>query len=706
MEVPVKESLQSLKQFLLSQYFYDGLKITFGVLLPSLICFQLDEIEMGITISLGALLVSLTDNPGPVIHKRNAMLVAIACLFVVSLGIGFSNRNSYLLAIEIPILCVFFSLFTIYGARASSIGIAALLAMVVSIDQHLSNWETLLHALFLAGGGLWYAIFSLSISQMLPYRPAEQTLGECILKVSEYLTIRAKFYNPKTDIHVNQLEILNQQTKVYESLDQVREILFKTRQLLRDSSAQGNRLIMTFIELVDLYEQTTESHRDYVELHREFESSGTLVLFEESIQQLSIDLAYLGSCIHNHQVPKKVSGIDAILVEIKQKIDALTNENTQTMALKKILINLRNIDRCLLRMYSYQRESTQIPTERKKELNRFTSHQALNFKLFVDSLSFQSAIFRHAVRVGVVCLAAFIFARNFYSGEFSYWILLTVIVILKPGFSQTKQKNYERIIGTFFGGLLGILILTYIQHESVRFGLLIAFMLLTYSFVRVKYVISVFFMTPFILITFSFIGHNNDLAIVQERILDTFIGAGIAALASYFVLPTWESHQIKGILKHVLVSNIAYLNQVLSYSPSDLESQSRYRLARKEVYIAISNANSALQRMLNEPKRKQKSVNEVNKFILLNNIFNAHVAAIAVGFKAKKEISTQEIKQYRKILSHMQAAVQRFEPTETPITDLNLHPIQHNDTIQHEIWEQLTKVSNEIKKISSDIPIE
>ena len=72
------------------------------------------------------------------------------------------------------------------------------------------------------------------------------------------------------------------------------------------------------------------------------------------------------------------------------------------------------------------------------------------------------------------------------------------------------------------------------------------------------------------------------------------------------------------MMSEMIYKNMLYLKSVINYKSEDLKSQLDYRLARKEMYVSTSNLGSAFQRMLNEPKRKQQNVNEVNKFILLN----------------------------------------------------------------------------------------
>ena len=85
MQLDPQRQTNEIRNFLLSPYFSDGVRITIGVLLPSLILYQFDLLHIGVTISLGALCVSITDIPGPIAHRRNAMIVTTIALFFVAL---------------------------------------------------------------------------------------------------------------------------------------------------------------------------------------------------------------------------------------------------------------------------------------------------------------------------------------------------------------------------------------------------------------------------------------------------------------------------------------------------------------------------------------------------------------------------------------------------------------------------------------------
>ena len=103
--------LDDFKNFVYTQYFSDGIKITLGALLPSLIFFQFNLLEVGITLSLGALCVSIADSPGPWLHRKNGMIYTNIFIFITALLTASINHNPYLLAIEIFSLCFFIDIY-------------------------------------------------------------------------------------------------------------------------------------------------------------------------------------------------------------------------------------------------------------------------------------------------------------------------------------------------------------------------------------------------------------------------------------------------------------------------------------------------------------------------------------------------------------------------------------------------------------------
>jgi uncharacterized membrane protein YccC len=131
----MKTNTREIKSFFYSQYFSDGLRMTIGILLPSLVALYFNHFDIGLTLSLGALCICTIDTPGPVMHKRNAMAIGNLILFAVAVITGFARLNVYTLGFEVVLFSFLFSMFTVYGNRAASVGTSALLVMIFMMDK-------------------------------------------------------------------------------------------------------------------------------------------------------------------------------------------------------------------------------------------------------------------------------------------------------------------------------------------------------------------------------------------------------------------------------------------------------------------------------------------------------------------------------------------------------------------------------------------
>src|SRR5688572_27709495 len=713
----MKNQAREIQYFLFSQYFSDGLRITLGVLLPSLLFARLGHFQIGLTLSLGALCASITDSPGPVVHKRNAMLLTSFTTFLVALITGFARLNPYVLGAEILFLSFFFSMFMVYGTRAAALGTAALVVMVLTLDTQLEPLEILGYSGLILTGGLWYTVMSLLFFGIMPYRQAQQALGECMHEVARFLRYKSEFYRNGTDLDENYRKVVAQQIVVSEKQDAVREVLFKSRQFIKASTTQGRILMLTFVDLVDLYEQIMATHFDYAELRKKFGKTGVLHEIAQLIVLTAEQIDDIGFAFQSTLAPRPAQNLNPQLEKLKNRIDAIgeNEKELSNLALKKILINLRNIVQRLNDMQDYfQADPKNLTTKTTSgNYSKFVSQQAYDLKLFRNNLNFKSAIFKHAVRVALVCLFGYIVTKVAPYGHHSYWVLLTILVILKPAFSLTKQRNYQRIIGTIAGGMIGILVLHFIPNKTGQFVILLLCMIGTYSFQRMNYVVSVLFMTPFVLILFNFLGDGN-INILQERIIDTLIGSAIAFSASYFIFPSWESEQLEKFIKEMLAANLNYLQKLADMLAGKKIHTEDYKLARKQVYVSSANLSAAFQRMLSEPKSKQRKSKEVNKFIVLNHILSSYIATAASNILHSKikPYATELQRPVKRACAVLSDSHKKLEATPTtsqlPITlsepaQGTFSPPNMDEELLRSQLEFILKISNDIRKNTETI---
>jgi len=630
----MQKQAQEIQYFFYSQAFSDGFRAALAILTPALLGSFFGFFDIGLTISLGAMCVSLTDAPGPLLHRRNGMFFCSAFIFFVALVTPFARLNIYTMGLEVAFVTFLFSMFNVYGNRATSVGNAAILLMILTMDKPIEAGAVVPHALYILGGGLFYTILSLLLQTIRPYRIAQRALGDCIREIATYLSIKADFYNVDTELDQDYRRMVAQQIVVNEKQDAVRELFFKTRRIVQESTDQGRRLVFTFVETVDLFENITASYYDYALLRQQFGHTGALDAIGRSLKKMAFELDSIGIAVLGGASFTRSFDYDEELRVLKADIDELAQKGSvNTLVLRKILVNLRRLLTGINVLVQYFEPELKQRTNRLDHAH-FVSHQSLDPRILFDNLSFESSVFRHALRVCIASMTGFILTRLLAYGTHSYWVLLTIAFIIKPAFSLTKQRNIERIIGTLIGGVVGVLILVFIPNKNVQFAFMVIFMIGTYSFMRIRYLVMVACTTPYVLILFSFLG-TSYRAVAQERVLDTVLGCAIAFSASYFLFPSWESNQLKKYMQDIIRANAAYLQKIVEALSGQEISLLEYKLARKNVYLSSANLSAAFQRMLSEPKSKQRGEKDIHQFVVLNHILFSNIATVATTLLAR-----------------------------------------------------------------------
>ncbi|MER0438131.1 FUSC family membrane protein [Emticicia sp. W12TSBA100-4] len=722
MEITIspKKIPNEVKGFVLSQYFGDGLRITFGVVLPSLILAQFDLLKIGISFSLGAVCASIADSPGPITHRRNGMFLTIGLVTITSLLTSLVGLSVYTLGAFVVALSFLCSMLYVYGPRAASMGVAALLVMIIGIDDVRPINEILFYSLYIFLGGIWYALLSLSIYQIMPYRLARLSLAESISEVANFMRIKSGFYKEGMDYDENYKKLIEAQITVNEKLDAVREQLFKNPKIVQENSQEGRLLLVIFVDMVDLYEQIMSTFYNYQKLHKQFDHTGILVDFEHILNLLSEQIDEISESLKDGSKPEVNLLLPRKLNALKIKIDTFTEDETISViglqSLKNIEVNIENIFNRIKKINGYFRAKEQKKLSRNDvQTTAFTTSQVYDVDTFLDNLNLKSENFRHALRVSGMMLVGFIIAQSTQLLH-SNWILLTIMVIMKPAYSLTKERNLDRLFGTIGGALIGMFILNYITDRYWLFGILLICMLGTYSFQRKTYLVSVVFMTPFILILFEFLGMGSR-ALLIERVYDTAIGGGLAFIGSYVLLPHWEHKKLKNTLIEMLEANLAYYHQVSQMYFGEEYQRVPYKIVRKEVFVRSANLASGLQRMFSEPKNKQLSIKEVHKFSVLNHLLSSYVATLALysrehfdtlpNFDRLKEITANTenlLKEAIKIIEKSDFVVKE----NIQLLKVKNHQAEETDESTILITEQfmnIQKVAYDICKISERIDL-
>lgn len=631
--------LKTYKSFINSHYLTEGLRVTAGVLLPAFLMGYFNMLATGISISLGALMVSVADSAGPIHHRRNGMLVCTAAIFIVTLLSGFLANSPLPLAFFLFIASFFFSMISIYGARAGSIGTASLIILTLTMDTRL-NLTTpvavIQHSLWIASGGLWYTCFSMLLYSFRPYRLAQQALGDYIQSTAEYFLLRAELYNKDVNYENTYRHLLQQQAIVQHKQTELTELLFKTRSIVKESTNIGRTLVMIHFDVSDIFERIMMSHQEYSQLHQYFDETDILNDYQLLAKNLARELDEVGIAVKSGEAASLETNSQQQVIETREKLDSLRLSYLKPdnidgfISLRRILENLQDLSERLstLRRYTHYDVSFKKSVITDAGYEKMISSQEFSTGIFTDNLTLKSDTFRHSVRMSIAIIGGFMAAQLFQIGH-SYWILLTIVVILKPAFSLTKKRNRDRIAGTLAGIVIGVIIIYSIQDHKILLALLILLMAGSYTFMRTNYFVAVLLMTPYLVIFYHLLNPDDFKILLRDRVVDTLTGSAIAFVASSFLFPSWERRKIKQVMADMLIEVREYFSVVADAFSGKTTTRSVQQLARKNALVALANLSDAFNRMLSEPKNQQKGIETLHQFVVLNHMLTSYIATLS-----------------------------------------------------------------------------
>jgi uncharacterized membrane protein YccC len=218
------------------------------------------------------------------------------------------------------------------------------------------------------------------------------------------------------------------------------------------------------------------------------------------------------------------------------------------------------------------------------------------------NLTPDSAVLRHAVRVGVLVSTCDLFVR--LAGiDRGYWVPLTVLVVLRPDFGSTFQRSSMRVLGT----IAGLLIATELVHW-IPGGQWYQVALIGLFFFGMRFAgpgnlgLSSAALAGLVVVLLAIAGVAPHATVVQ-RGTDTLIGGALALVAVLFS-PVWERQLLPVRLAELLSAYRAYFDAVLDPSAD----RDRLHKTRAAARLARTNAQASVDRARSEPVRGRTQV--------------------------------------------------------------------------------------------------
>ncbi|PKA98817.1 putative membrane protein (TIGR01666 family) [Flavobacteriaceae bacterium MAR_2009_75] len=623
----------SIVKFFKSTDFSKAILLGIAGTLPIVLGINLDHFEIGLSICFGALWCAPSNTNGYYRHNKIGILLATLLIVIVSFIGGYFDFKSWYLLPLLGLVTFAIAYISVFGFRASLISFSGLLALVLSFAYETKELELWEHCAWIAVGGLWYLLLVIIWHYINPRAQTEEILSETYALTADYLQTRGKLIDPKNNHKKLRSVLAKKQNDLIEHHEALREILLQSRKDSGQSNYQNKRLLV-FIQLIEMLEIAMANPVEYDKMASFFQQNPKYIeSFQALIFEIAEQLRVISSLEKKTGENSPPHSLHSLLKNVQREITILKEKKGESFT---HFLMLQNLFEYQEKQYEKLKkikwllgdpelsESDYIDKETAKQ---FLPQQDYSASLLLRNFNFGSPIFKHSLRLAVITIIGYGLG-SFLEFQNPYWILLTIIVIMRPSYGLTKKRTKERIVGTLIGALLATGIVFFITHPYVFGALGITSLVMAFSLVQKNYRISAVFITLSVIFIYGIL-RPDILTVIQYRIFDTVFGAALSFMAILWLWPSWSFSKIEESVIKSLTANRVFLERIISFYEKKGSIPIEYNMARKQAFNETSNLSSAFQGMAQEPSSKQKKFEKTYELVVLSHRFLSSLSSLS-----------------------------------------------------------------------------
>jgi uncharacterized membrane protein YccC len=602
---------------------YLALRNTAGVVLPLIAGYALNMPRGGLSVAIGALNVSYSDGSDRYASRARRMLLS-SVLCAIAVFVGAVSGRHYLVAAASASAWAFVAglVFSI-SATAGDLGVISTVSLLVYAAQPLTPRQAALSGLLALVGGLFQTGLSIAMWPVRRYEPERRALASFYQELAQSTEVPAQTATALPATQCSALSGLERDA----TLEGVRY-----RALL--SQAERMQLgLLTLSRLRVRVERENPSHPSAAFLARYFQTiGGVLRLISDSlvtgnpVETAEAPLAALEACTKELREAGASAGasfLSAVLGEARYQMAAL---NGQLRAAMELANHATPVGEA-----AFRKQEAEQPWWLRFRGSLATLRANLNL---------QSSACRHAIRLAI-CVAMGDLVGRSLDWHRSYWLPMTVVIVLKPDFTSTFSRGVLRIAGTIAGLFLATALLYFLPHAtSVLIVQILVFTFLLRWVGPANYGISAIAVSGLIVGLITILGVEPS-DVIWARGVNSAAG-GCLALLAYWIWPTWERTGVPERIAQLLDAYREYfhaLTQDYVNSASAAGVQARLQESRglDEKRLATrrarSNLEASMDRVSAEPGTTAQQMNQLNAMLASSHRFVNAVMALEAGWR-------------------------------------------------------------------------
>jgi YccS/YhfK family integral membrane protein len=601
-----------------------------------LYCLWRQHIAAMIPAMLGVIACALAETEDHWRSRLTTLLITLFCFAGVAFAVESLLPHALPFALALGSMTFALVMLGSISARYATIAGGTLILAVytmIGTDQPHPSVDLFTEPLQLLAGAAWYGALSLLWSVLSPQLAVRHALARVFDALGDYLETKAALFTPVhgVDRDALQLTLAMQNEHVVEALNDTRIVLIDRIGMRRPRGATAARLQLYF-KAQDIHERVSSSHYPYAELAEAFYHSDVLFRCEHILRLQARQCREQAQALRLRTKLVTTTDLRAAQKDLR---DAIHVQRHTTQAPPELL--LRPLDALLRNMTAIQSllENENLPATLEGEDGALQNPGPQSLREAWDRITIQltsrSSRFRHAVRLSLALMAGFGVLRLMHP-QHGYWILLTTLLVCQPSYGATLARMLQRVSGTVIGVVVGWAMLRLLPGTPWQLLLIVLSGVLFFAARLRRYTLATASITVFVVLCFSQAGNGYD--VMWPRLLDTLIGAAIAALAIYLVLPDWQGRQLDQVLSNTLRNDARYLQQVIAQYVHGKRDDLPYRIARREAHNADAALSGMLANMLREPGRQQHGNENLLRFLTIAHTMLGHISALGAHRQA------------------------------------------------------------------------
>ncbi len=573
-----------------------GLRAALAVAAPMLIAARIHPLVMTWA-TLGGFGVVLVDKGGAYRTRAAAMLAAIAGGALGAL-VGTLAADSHVVSLVVAIGTAICAMAATWSGPAVAVGNTIAVQLIVATTLPHDPARPWLPALGVLAGGAWTLVLALLLWPVRIYRPARLAAMRCVREVARHAAEIAA--RDDRDPEGWRDAVTRRHRAIRETLEAARAVLAATRRGRRGEIGRGERLLLiveavdplfgVLINVEEVVDHLGDAARGVVAGDLQAGLAIAVARLDEIADRIAVEDA-LPPLLPLSWQPSAAAPAPAALeplarAEVDHALSLVRRIHEDVAAIGGVVDSLAT-------------DGDPAPTAAPSAAaDSGGSRWPARIDALRGSLDRDSVVLRHAVRVALVVLAAMAATRALHL-ERAYWATLTAVLLLQPYLPATLTRGLQRVGGTILGGLIAAAITAIVRDPLGIAIAAIGFAAVSAAVLQLNYGLYALFLTP----TFVLLAevHARDTHLIELRIVNTLLGAGIAVVGAVLLWPSRESTRTGDRLADALDAAAGYAREVFGAVAGQAPARAAAVIAaRRRAGRALNNADLSLDRLAAE----------------------------------------------------------------------------------------------------------